>query len=152
MTGVLEFRLNTATSTVIAAHLTTCDQGFVPPLSTRVVIGIYADKIARAACRFEAWSDGQLIGLVAAYLDDQRSDPVAFVTTVSVVEEWQGKGIASTLLGQCTDLARRMGYARVTLEVDGRNTSAIRLYARKGFTVAGKRGSTVDMVIELRGT
>lgn len=150
MTKMIEFRLNTATSVVIAAHLVACDHDFVPPLSTRVEIGGYADKIARRASRFEAWSTGRLVGLVAAYLDDKQ-DSVAFVTTVSVIGDFHGRGIASMLIDQCIESALKKGFNGVALEVDVGNSAGISLYASKGFAAAGTRGRTVDMVADLRG-
>jgi ribosomal protein S18 acetylase RimI-like enzyme len=143
-----ELRLNTATAEAIAAHLLRCDQDFVPPLSTRVDIEAYADKIARRAARFEAWSDGGLVGLVAAYCNDLTSRSV-FVTSVSVDQAFQGRGVAAALMDMCIEHARRQGFARVALEVDSTNTAAMRLYEQKGFSIAGISGRTFAMVVDI---
>ncbi|MBV8666547.1 MAG: GNAT family N-acetyltransferase [Burkholderiaceae bacterium] len=132
MEATIQFRQNTASADEIARHLSCCDSSFVPPLSSRVDISQYASKIAQAAERFEAYVDGELIGLVAAYCND-RINAVAYITSVSVLASWSGKGVATQLLDTCIALARNSGMQRIDLEVGSENESAIALYAKKGF-------------------
>ena len=136
MNAAIEYLSNKATGTEIAQHLSRCDADFMPPLSTRVSIMEYAQKIASKATRFEAWSGGTLIGLVAAYCNDQEKR-IAYITSVSILREWTGKGIAARLLCQCIEHARVSGMRRIGLEVESNNTSAIKLYEKNGF-IAGK--------------
>ena len=63
---------NKASEIEIAEHLTRCDTDFVPPLSGRVEINDYVQKIFGKATTFEAWSSGALVGLVATYCNDQE--------------------------------------------------------------------------------
>ena len=133
MTDSIEFRTNHASSASIASHLGDCDDAFVPPLSTRLEIEGYAYKIVSNAERFEAWANGKLVGLVAAYCND-RAGRVAFITSVSVLQEWQGRLIASQLLARCIDHARGLRIGRIELEVDHRSAVALRLYEKHGFT------------------
>ena len=134
MNKPVEFCLNKATEAEIADHLFRCDADFVPPLSGRVEIGSYAHKIADKATRFEAWAEGVLVGLVAVYCNDSECH-VAYITSVSVLQEWKGRGIASTLMEQCIRHAKGPGYERIELEVDSENAAAIKLYEKKGFMV-----------------
>jgi len=138
MSERVEVCLNRATEEQIADHLTRCDADFVPPLSDRVDIAVYARKIAARAVRFEAWASGELIGLVASYCNDEEGG-VAFVTSVSVLKDWRGRGVASRLMERCVRHAEELGLRRVELEVDGRNARAIRLYEEKGFMVDERR-------------
>jgi len=72
MIAVVEYLSNKASEVEIAEHLSRCEADFVPPLSGRLEINDYAKKIASKAMRFEAWSDGRLVGLVAGYCNDQE--------------------------------------------------------------------------------
>lgn len=139
MSAVVHFRRNTASAAQIAEHLGRCDADFVPPLSARVDIGSYAEKIASKAMRFEAWADGLLLGLVAAYCND-REHGIAYITSVSVLKAWTGQGIAARLLDQCVEHALASGLQRVSLEVASDNAPAINLYEKSGF-VAGRTGT-----------
>jgi len=128
----VEYLTNQGSEAQIADHLSKCDADFVPALSERVDIGQYAAKIRSKATRFEAWSGGVLVGLVAAYLNDSR-ERVGYVTTVSVLRDWTGQGIGARLIGQCIDHARASGMRRIDLEVGRDNAPAIRMYERSGF-------------------
>jgi ribosomal protein S18 acetylase RimI-like enzyme len=137
-----------ATAAQIADHLRRCEADFVPPLGDRVNVDAYASKIAAHATRYEAWADGTLVGLVAVYRNDPARQ-VAFVTSVSVVREHQGRGVAAALLASAIDDARREGFGRMALEVGVANAAASRLYSNAGFTVAVTEG-TVRMDLELQ--
>jgi len=136
MNASIEFLLNKASAAQIAEHLLRCDADFVPPLSGRVKIRDYAQKIASKATRFEAWSGGTLVGLVAAYCNDHEKR-ITYITSVSVLKSLTGKGIAARLIGRCIENAKASGMWQVSLEVAVDNTSAIMLYRKSGF-VAGK--------------
>lgn len=132
MKAPIDHLLNRASAAEIAAHLASCDADFVPPLSARVEIEDYAQKIADKATRFEAWSGGTLVGLVATYCDD-REERIAYITSVSVLQSWTGNGIAKDLLRQCVAHARLSGMKQIRLEVASANAPAIKLYERSGF-------------------
>jgi len=132
MSAAVEYLLNKASEPEIVEHLQACDTDFVPPLSGRVKISDYARKIAGKATRFEAWAGGTLIGMVAAYCNDEERR-VAHITSVSVLNEWTGSGIATQLMEQCIKYLKEVKFDRVELEVNGQNERAIRLYKRRGF-------------------
>ncbi|PKM11094.1 MAG: GNAT family N-acetyltransferase [Gammaproteobacteria bacterium HGW-Gammaproteobacteria-3] len=132
MKDSVEHCVNLATSAVIAKHLASCDSGFSQPLSQRVEIESYAQKIADKAVRFETWLGSTLIGLVAVYCnDDERR--IAYITSVSVLEEWRGQGIASQLLKWCIRHVKELDLDHIELEVDRSNIDAIKLYEKMGF-------------------
>lgn len=148
MSAQIEFRLNKATAAEIAGHLSLCDADFVPPLSGRIEIGSYANKIAGKATRFEAWANGALVGLVAAYCNDSERR-TAYITSVSVLRGWQDRGIASRLLEQCIEFATGENFARIELATDSGNTGAIGLYAKRGFTTDRANDSTAIMRLDI---
>jgi ribosomal protein S18 acetylase RimI-like enzyme len=130
------YSMNKASESEIAEHLRECDADFVPPLSGRVEIKDYAKKIANKATRFEAWSGNTLVGLVAAYCNDQEKH-IAYITSVSVLRAHTNKDIAARLMHQCIEHVRASGMRQISLEVASDNTPAIRLYQKLGF-VSGK--------------
>jgi ribosomal protein S18 acetylase RimI-like enzyme len=144
----IAYRVDTATVELITAHLTQCDAYFVPVLSRRVALPDYASKICTHAVRFEAWSDDVLVGLLAVYCNDQeRRD--AYITSVSVLADRRGEGIATQLLRSCFDYAKLLGLRRIGLEVASDHRTAIHLYEKCGFSVGETSGSFVKMNFDL---
>jgi ribosomal protein S18 acetylase RimI-like enzyme len=149
MTLAIEYQTNKASETEIAAHLRLCDPNFVPPLSGRVEISDYAKKIASNATRFESWSEGSLIGLVAAYCNDQER-LIAYITSVSVLHKWTGKGIAANLIRHCVKHAQASGMKKISLEVARDNVPAIKLYEKNGFVLGRANGAFINMELQLK--
>lgn len=148
MTGSPEFDLNKADTAQLAAHLRACDDVFMPPLSERVNVDDYASKIADRAQRFEAWASCELVGLVAAYCNDLERR-AAFITSVSVIPVWQGRGIASRLMENCIHHVRSLGFKRIKLEVEGSNTAAVTLYNKHGFKKNSSNSQAKNMILDL---
>jgi ribosomal protein S18 acetylase RimI-like enzyme len=149
MSATVEYLSNKASEAEIAEHLSHCDADFVPPLSGRVEIKDYAKKIINKATRFEAWSDGTLLGLLAAYCNDQEKR-IAYISSVSVQKEWMGKGIAARLMSRCVEHAKASGMWQISLEVAGGNAPAIRLYEKSGFVAGKANAQFVNMNLYLK--
>jgi len=143
-----EINLNKAGAIQIAAHLRACDNMFVPPLSGRVDIDSYAKKIADKSIRFEGWVEGELVGLVAVYCNDGAT-PFAYITSVSVLPQWGGRGIASQLVECCIDHVRKLGVMQIELEVDEKNHAAGNLYKKHGFTIKKKDAYSAIMCLTM---
>lgn len=148
MTAVVEYLSNKACAVEMAEHLRLCDADFMPTLSDRVDINDYALKILSKAMRFEAWSSGELVGLVAAYCNDQEKR-IAYITSVSVLKEWTGKGIAACLISRCIKHVKTLGLVQICLEVASDNTPAIRLYEKSGFVAGNANAPFVTMNLYL---
>lgn len=148
MSEAPEFCLNRASMAELANHLKCCDAGFMPPLSARVDIEAYAQKLSDKSMRFEAWYAGVLIGLVAAYCNDPTKR-AAFVTSVSVIPVWQGQGVAGRLLACCLAHVDRERYAVIELEVDKHSQAAVALYKKYGFATTKACGAMLTMNLAL---
>jgi len=149
MRNLVEYLMNKTSEVDIVKHLRACDADFVPPLSGRVEVKDYAQKIASNATRFEAWSGGTLVGLVAAYCNDYESR-IAYITSVSVLKAWTDKGIAARLVGKCVEHAKVLGMRQISLEVASDNTPAIRLYEKNGFVAGKANASFITMDLYLK--
>jgi ribosomal protein S18 acetylase RimI-like enzyme len=144
MTELVQYHTNKASAAEIAEHLRRCDAGFVPRLSERVDIDEYAIKIVTSATRFEAWADGVLVGLVAAYCNDVVSR-IAYITSVSLLDDWRGRGIGACLIKSCLKHAATSCMKSASLDVDSTNLPAIRLYEKCGFAVHLENAGVVTM-------
>jgi [ribosomal protein S18]-alanine N-acetyltransferase len=75
---------------------------------------------------------------LVGYLICSRYETVWHVMNVAVDGRWQGRGVATALLGELYERVDDEN-ARYTLEVRRSNANAIRLYEREGFRAAGLR-------------
>jgi ribosomal protein S18 acetylase RimI-like enzyme len=128
----IQYTINKANLEKVEEHLRACNADFIPPLATKVNIREYAVKVFSNAVRFEAWLGDTLIGLVAVYMNDAKKE-TAFITNVSVLSGYAGKGIASVMVRQSMDAASDQGFRRMTLEVSPDNSAAVALYKKAGF-------------------
>ncbi len=127
---------NKSTTTDILYHLQQCDDIFIRELEERVDLMVYADKIVKYSQRFEAWSDDQLVSLVAIYCNDIQNFQ-AYISNVSTIPSWQKRGIARNLLNRACYYARESGMRHIQLEVAKDNQRAIYIYQQCGFSLIG---------------
>ena len=132
------YKISSATTTELYEHLAACDDNFIPPLSPRIAMREYAEKIAEHSITFEAWQKTVLVGLIAAYVNDPHNK-TAFITNVSVVKEYMGKGIASELMERLIDYLAEKKFTGISLEVHKTNQQAIQFYKKFNFEQDGSR-------------
>lgn len=142
--GSIKLRTKTASECEVLNHLTECGNSFITPLSNRTDLKIYSRKIVENAITFEAWHAHKLVGLIAAYFNDEQKHS-GFITNVSVVPDYEGKGIGSQLLLRCLSYSVAEGYREVRLEVDIRQDKAIRLYQKHRFVQVAERDDQIIM-------
>jgi len=139
-----QYTTNAATEDEILLHLKECDDNFIPTLSKRLNILEYSKKISKFSVKFESWCDEVLIGLISVYFTDINNKS-GFITNVSVLKEYMGRGIASTLLNMCIEYATKNGIREISLEVNKYNNSAIHLYKKFDFTIYEIKGDIALM-------
>lgn len=145
--SLIIYKRNTSTVEQVSKHLKKCNDNFVPSLNTKVNIELYAEKIITYAVRFEAWEAEELVGLVAAYFNDQKR--TSFITNVSTISQYSGKGIASQLMSECISFGNAKHFNEITLRVDQNNMNAIGLYSKFGFKQTGFEDGEIEMQKEL---
>jgi len=143
----INYAQGTASLRDIAGHLSACQGDFTPPLSETVDIEAYAQKLSDKATTFEAWSRGNLVGLLAAYFN--RDTAEAYISNVSVDGGFRGLGLAKTLIGQCLEEAALAGLVSARLEVSELNRPARNLYGRLGFIESVGESGKIFMEIKL---
>ena len=144
----LRYAKDTASAQDICAHLTQCDSEFVSPLSERVDIEAYSEKLFTRAITFEAWSESTLAGLVAAYFNDPDGK-AGYISSVSTLKAHRGKGIAATLMRSCIAYAEELSFQNISLEVEKDNQAAVNMYEAFRFQVCEKRHSVLVMRLDL---
>ncbi len=95
-------------------------------------LNYYSKKIFEKSITFEAWIGDTVTGLIAAYFTNVESQS-AFITSVSVIKNQRGLGIASELLNNCVDYAQQNGFKEIHLEVNKENIPAINFYKKFNF-------------------
>lgn len=144
MIPTIRFSTSEASSAQIARHLARADAQFNPPLSSRVDLAAYAEKIFQNASRMEAWADTELVGLVATYCNDPERI-AAYITNVSVLADWTGKGLGLDLLKRSVSHTHSCGLLQIQLEVARANAAAVHLYEKAGFCARDVNGSVFTM-------
>lgn len=137
------YKKNTASVNTIFIHLNHCNNQFVPALSTRVSLEVYAKKMVYNAILFEAWTDEKLIGMVAMYLNEQKH---GYITNVSVYNEHVGKGIAKQIFVNLMEFAKANSISEIKLEVSAINIVAINLYKNFGFESIQEKNNQIIML------
>lgn len=144
--SALRLALDEADAAQLLAHLQAADASFVPPLSSRLDLAPYADKLAARARRIEAWDGDLLAGCIAIYADD--ADRGGYISNVSVLPSHQGQGLAGQLLERAVLLAVELGLPRIRLEVHPDNAPARALYRRHGFRPAPSPAGGPSLILE----
>jgi len=146
------YDINKAKKEVIENHLSICSESFIPPLETYVDISEYAEKLAKNAVTFEAWNNNQLVSLIACYLNDKVNNK-GFISSVSTIPSFQGKGIISKLLQNLIQYAKSQNFSCLLLEVKKINNKAISFYIKKGFKIDKNlsTGDTYNMYLTIDG-
>lgn len=144
----IQYSINKSNLLQIFEHLTACDSSFIPALSTQVKLDQYSKKILKNATRFEAFSNNKLVGLIACYLNDYKSE-IGFITNISVMSSFNGKGIAKQLLVMLLQYAAENNFNTISLEVNKSNLPALTLYKRTGFVLADEKQGVLQMILQI---
>lgn len=117
----------------IRSHLLQCNRLFLNELKSRADLDVYSEKLSSRAELLHVSERGRVIALLAYYVDEVKSE--AFVSNVSVIREFEGRGLAKNLLQTLESRIsseNRTGIA-IRLEVLRLNERAIRLYRSLGY-------------------
>ncbi len=122
------FKSNYATLDQIIDHLRKCT--FSPPLSHIVNINDYSKKLISFSHRYELWIENKLIGLIAVY---ENRPPEAFISNVSIIDDYKGLGYGSKLLKNSLCEIEKKEFKKVCLEVYNENSIAFNMYLKYNF-------------------
>jgi putative acetyltransferase len=97
---------------------------------------VYRDLL-QSGCFFVYEVSGRIAGFYKASRHPGRAHHVAYLGTLAVNPEFQGKGIARSMVEDAIDRLRESGVKRVELTVESDNPRAIAFYRKMGFAVEG---------------
>jgi ribosomal protein S18 acetylase RimI-like enzyme len=121
------------------AYLRISDGWTVPPLSGRVDLSLFGEKILRnGVAALAVSSDSGDLGLAAFYCND-RINGRAFLTHLAVGPEHRRHGIGKALLDYAKRYSTSEGMTSMGLEVYKANERAKRFYCSCGFTESDTR-------------
>ncbi len=144
----INFTVNQSTLEHLKFHLYECSNNFVPKLDSYVDIESYAEKLISKALRFEAFFQEKLIGLIAIYYSVEEKK--SYISNVSVIPYFNGKGIASELFSKSLFFLREEKVEFIQLEVDLKNLKAIALYKKIGFVKEIEKENKLLMKLNLK--
>jgi RimJ/RimL family protein N-acetyltransferase len=85
---------------------------------------------------------------ITRYIRD-ADDPQAAEIAVTIVDDWQGRGLGTALLAQLSDRARQEGIRRFTALTDPGNVAVAALLRSAGARLVGRGRGTVEYEIML---
>jgi RimJ/RimL family protein N-acetyltransferase len=91
--------------------------------------------------------DGRGVG-IARYIRD-ADDPQAAEIAVTIVDDWQHRGLGTELLTRLSDRARHVGIHRFTALTDAENAAVAGLARKLGARLAGRGPGTAEYEIAL---
>jgi RimJ/RimL family protein N-acetyltransferase len=92
-------------------------------------------------------ADGRGVG-IARYVRD-ADDPQAAEIAVTIVDNWQGRGLGTELLSQLSGRARQAGIDRFTALAAAENAAVTGLARKLGACLAGRGPGTVEYEVAL---
>jgi len=131
--ATLNYSENQSDHSEVLLHLEACDRDFYVPLSERVNLAKYSEKLIGHSFRLEAWDSTKLVGLAAMYLDEQHAS--SFLTSLSVCPGYQQQGIAKHLLSRCKSVLRGRNIVELQLEAAAEDATVQGFYRSQGFEV-----------------
>lgn len=81
------------------------------------------------------YENGSFVGFVSAHLVEKH---VTASVTVVVLQEYQQKGYAETMMTALLDMLASKGYIRVEAQICTENKPSLRLFDRMGFSCEGR--------------
>lgn len=121
----------------------------------REAFGKVFDPLLESGCFYVFEVEGEVMGFYKAQRHLGRAAHVAYLGTLAVAPEAQGRGVAGAMLRDALARLLSAGVTRVELTVEADNPRAIAFYERLGFVHEGtqraayKRASDEDYVDEL---
>lgn len=108
------------------------DKDFPIPLSKKIKIDEYAEKLISTANVIVEKDNGKIIGMVAGYIDNSIEE-ISYISIVAVQKEYRGKSIAKKLLQKYIDECKEKNLKGVHLYTHKTNITALKMYKNFGF-------------------
>lgn len=117
---------------MVEEFLQKVDPLFPVPISKKQDLGEYAYKLVTYADVFAEIVQEQMVSLAAGYINNSRDD-LAYISLVATLPEFQGRGMARTLVTEFVNEARKEHKRMIHLYAVASNRPAVSMYKKLGF-------------------
>lgn len=135
---MIRIQYNTITEMQLYRYLMSVADTFIPRLYEVVDIKEYAKKIYDNALIIESWEENILVGIIACYANNNITKE-AFITSVSVSKECQGRGISKMMFSHLYEILKSKQFHGISLEVSKNNKKALKLYESECFKLKSEK-------------
>lgn len=118
----------------LGAFLETIDGDFPIPLSRKVDLREYSEKLLGRGLVAVARADGEVVGVAGGYANDEGGLR-GFLSVMGASRAARGTGMAGALLGEFERLVRGRGMALLDVPTHSSNARAIAFYRKHGYAV-----------------
>ncbi|SDY17997.1 Acetyltransferase (GNAT) family protein [Evansella caseinilytica] len=143
----------------IIAFLKANDRSFFPPLSKRVKLEKYAEKLMKEAVLLivKEPAAARLLAMLGFYCNAPQYNS-AVITYLAVAPAARGKGIGKTLLRECIRYVRQFpGMQSIETRTWAGNHAAVKMYTSLGFKIVdrsfdrGEKEHSLELRLKLNG-
>ena len=145
---MIKYNITQLSAPDIYDYLKNNENLFVPPFSGRLDLKSYSKKLHKYAVHFCAFDYNRLVGLIACYFNDPTKK-IAFISSGSVVKEFQKMGIFSALLSLVRNYGVLNQFNNLQLEVFSENQNAIRIFQKLGFEDFDRKNQIITMELKI---
>ena len=125
------------------------DKMFPIALSYRISLESLAEKTICNGNVLCCYIDGDFAGQIAFYCNDLETKE-GYFSTLAVLPQFQGRGIAKALLKEAVEECRKSGMKTVRLYTHSNNATAIKMYNSFGFKEkTSDRDGDIKFILEI---
>jgi ribosomal protein S18 acetylase RimI-like enzyme len=126
------------------------DAFFMPlPLSERVNLLDYAEKLSELSIHFVIKKNNEIIGMTCCYMNNLEQK-VAFISIICIVPNQTGIGLGKILTLKSENNAKSLGFSIIESEVHKKNIPSIKMYKKLGYHIDREREDYYYMNKNLR--
>lgn len=122
----------------IHSFLLNIDPFFTPPISTKVRLFDYSEKIVKNGVVLLSIKEAMDVGIIAFYANNLENN-IAYITLLGILPSFQSLGIGQQLLEESYSIAKNEGMLNMRLEVYYKNLKALYFYKKNGFIETGEK-------------
>lgn len=122
------------TTTFFKDYVLTHDNDFYEPLSGRIDVDAFVEKVHTLSTTFVLVQEGEVAGMIASYFYDLASEK-GFITLTHTKHDFRGQHLSTILLKAAQDYAYSINFKYIDLMVYKENTPAFNLYQKHGFKI-----------------
>lgn len=126
----------------ILSLLMRADSIFQPhPLSDKIDLYNYAQKLSTLATHIAAFENSNLIGMTCFYMNNKKTK-TSFISVTCIDPDFIGCGLGQQLTIACETYVRGNDYICVEFEVDKENLPSIKMHEKIGYSINRENSKT----------